>query len=588
MATSGSFNTAAYEGRYLQFSWSIPDGGQDIAGNKTKINWTLKGAGTGEAGYYLSGNFKVVIDGTTVYQSASRIQLYNGTVVASGSVTLSHSGDGTRSFSASAEAGIYYVDVNCRGSGSWSLPTIARASVLSYVGDITLGNKCNIKWVPKHKSFGYRMRFTLGYWTFLTEAIVPGTTAEYTYAGYVIPMEVAEQFTASKTGTMTVALYTYTDSTCSTQIGSPSVGSFTVTVPQSAAPIAAMALAPVNSLGSPFNTLYIQGKTRVQADFSGSKAQYEAGIKSYSLAVAGAVDSTSPYQSNLLGASGSVTVKGTVTDSRGYSSVIAKTVDVIQYSSPAVIPYTGESKVICARCDANGKLDPSGTYLRVKAGRKYSKVESGGAQKNFCTLGYRYAVTGGSYPSAFSTLIGKDASSADTIDTILNLGLAVTSSYSVQLCVTDDVGESSTITFAIPSEQVTFMLKQGGKGAAFGKYAEEDDLLDVAWNLKAHKGVNGAYIKSFRVYGTDYVNIQTKYSDFSGAGNNRQTIFMFGADNHILINGIITVNNSGSATWTGSGDVTTEAVDGGIIKITLPTAAYDYMVAISPEYFEII
>lgn len=123
MASSGSFNTNAYSNRYLTFSWSVAS--QSVANNQTTINWSLKGAGSA-SGFYISGNFKVVIDGSTVYSSATRIDLYNGTTVASGTYTFTHNNAGAKSFSASAEAGIYTVAVNCRGSGSWDLPTIPR------------------------------------------------------------------------------------------------------------------------------------------------------------------------------------------------------------------------------------------------------------------------------------------------------------------------------------------------------------------------------------------------------------------------------------------------------------------------------
>ena len=124
MASSGSFNTSGYSSRYLNFSWSVAS--QNIANNQTTISWTLKGAGGPTNNYFKAGNFAVVIDGAVVYSSATRINLYNGTVVASGSYTITHNADGNRSFSASAEAGIYTVAVNCSGSGSWALPQIPR------------------------------------------------------------------------------------------------------------------------------------------------------------------------------------------------------------------------------------------------------------------------------------------------------------------------------------------------------------------------------------------------------------------------------------------------------------------------------
>ena len=126
---SGSFNTSGYSSRYLNFSWSVAS--QNIANNQTTINWTLKGAGGPTNNYFMSGNFQVVIDGAVVYSSATRIKLFNGTVVASGSYTITHNADGNRSFSASAQAGIYYVAVNCSGSGSWALPQIPRQANLT-------------------------------------------------------------------------------------------------------------------------------------------------------------------------------------------------------------------------------------------------------------------------------------------------------------------------------------------------------------------------------------------------------------------------------------------------------------------------
>ena len=98
MALSGSFNTTAYKGRYLTFSWTAT---QNVAANTSTLSWKLVGAGTG-SGYYMAGNFKVVIAGETVYSSTTRIELRVGTVVASGTKTITHNTDGTKAFSASA------------------------------------------------------------------------------------------------------------------------------------------------------------------------------------------------------------------------------------------------------------------------------------------------------------------------------------------------------------------------------------------------------------------------------------------------------------------------------------------------------
>ena len=123
MASSGSFQTNSYSDRSIQFNWWVQS--QSIAGNYTVIGWNLVGSGS-YTGWVTSGNFYASIEGSQVYSSSTRIKLYQGTTIASGSFTIYHNSNGTRSFSAYAQAGIYTIAVNCTGSGSWDLPTIPR------------------------------------------------------------------------------------------------------------------------------------------------------------------------------------------------------------------------------------------------------------------------------------------------------------------------------------------------------------------------------------------------------------------------------------------------------------------------------
>lgn len=128
-ASSGSFTTTSCEGRSLTFNWNVRS--QNVANNQTTINWSLVGSGSYTEGWVTCGNFKVKIDGKQVYYSANRVNVYSGTVVASGTYTFTHDNSGNKSFTASAEAGIYYVAVNCSGSGNWSLPSISRNATIT-------------------------------------------------------------------------------------------------------------------------------------------------------------------------------------------------------------------------------------------------------------------------------------------------------------------------------------------------------------------------------------------------------------------------------------------------------------------------
>ena len=146
---SGSFNTTAYKNRYLTFSWTAT---QDTSKNQSTIEWWLKGAGSA-SGYYMSGNFKVVIAGETVFTDSNRRELRNGTEVAHGYKTITHNTNGSKSFSASAEAGVYTYAVNCSGSGSWDLKDIPRGATITSAPNfndeqnpsITISNPANAK-----------------------------------------------------------------------------------------------------------------------------------------------------------------------------------------------------------------------------------------------------------------------------------------------------------------------------------------------------------------------------------------------------------------------------------------------------------
>lgn len=178
--SSGSFNTTSAEGRYLTFNWSVDN--TSIANNYKEIYWSLVGAGT--SGYVTCGNFKVVIDGETVYSSSTRINVYVGTVIASGKKKLYHSNTGTKSFSARVEAGIFDVAVNCSGSGSWELPTIPRYANItnftvtqrdetSVLFNFTTDSNCDYVWYSTDNG---------ATWNNLQNSnIVSGLTANTTY-----------------------------------------------------------------------------------------------------------------------------------------------------------------------------------------------------------------------------------------------------------------------------------------------------------------------------------------------------------------------------------------------------------------------
>lgn len=431
-----------------------------------------------------TGSFSITIAG--VKKSATKtMSITNASwaLAMEATVTVSHDADGGKDITISAAGSIPDTTLSSTScSDTVSLDTIPRASSITSAGAVTLGKACSVKWTPLSKSFRYKLKFVLGDWSYTTGAISPNTTSAYTYSGYTIPLAVANQLPEAKTGTMTVYLYTYSNSGATTQVGSASSKTFTVTVPPNSStnPTVSMSLSSVNTLGTSFASLYIQGLTKVKASFTG-EGKYNADISSYKMTVHGK-SYASPYQSDYLSQSGTVTVTGRATDTRGYYTDVPKDITVIPYAKPEILPASGTAAIVCARCDKDGNLTASGTYLKIKARRSYSKVTSGGVQKNFCEIRYRYRTESAASFSSWVTLLAKSSTASDTVDStpLANIVSSVKTTYVVEIGVVDDIGKTASVTMVVPTDNVTVHLRKGGKAIGIGKYAEEDGVVDVA------------------------------------------------------------------------------------------------------------
>lgn len=363
--------------------------------------------------------------------------------------------------------------------GYADLDTIPRAATISTASNVTLNSPCGVSWTPKAKAHRYKLKFALGSWSYTTTAIHPNKTTAYTYTGYTIPYEVANQLPNARVGTMTVTLYTYSDSNATTQIGSASSKTFTVTVPDNTTtkPTVSMTLTPVGSLPSAFAGLYIQGLTKVKATLS-AEGKYGASIASYLMRVDGVyLDADDAFTSSYFAIAGSRTVYGYATDKRGHTGEKLEPITVIPYSGPKL------ENTSAVRCDQDGNESESGTYLKITATRNYSPIRVDAKQKNFCKIMYRYS-NGLTY-SDWVTILDRDSLDSDSVTTgaLLNGGLSLESSYTVQLRAIDDIGKYTDTAIVIPTDKV-YWHRDGARNAlGLGKYNERDNALDSAWDF---------------------------------------------------------------------------------------------------------
>ncbi len=338
-------------------------------------------------------------------------------------------------------------------------------------------------------------------------------------------IELAKQIPSTPTGYGSVYCITYQNGV---QIGEVQSVPITLTVPNNTEtqPSVSMTLSPVSSLSAPFNALYIQGLTKVDAELYAT-GKYGATIKTYQMVVGGSTYGA-PHTSGYLTQSGKVTVTGEATDTRDIGGKTEKTISVIPYAKPTVGPAKGQADVVCARCDKDGNFSDSGTYLRIIAKRTYWPVTSDGVQNNFCKIQYR--CDGGRWKD----ILARDAS-GDEVDTgpISDVVSSPTTSYTIEIGVVDDIGNTHSVTKTVPTERVDFHLRKGGKGAAFGEYAEKENELSVAesWTLNIKGRVIGKIFDSIYPVGSIYMSVSEAdpAALFGGTWERIQDRFLLGA-----------------------------------------------------------
>ena len=437
-------------------------------------------------------SFNLNINGSNVSGTAYASVLLDWVLVGTHKVSsIDHDGDGSKSItisgSVSGPAGTGFAGHTTSGSGTATFDRIARASTILSAANVTLGGFSNVKWYPLSTAFRYKLKFSLGNWSSWTGVIHPNTTLAYTNMT-PIPLEVANQIPNSRTGTMTVTLYTYSDSAGTVQVGSADSEVFTVTVPDNndTKPAVSMTLTPVSSLPSAFSGLYIQGKTRVSVTISAT-GKYNAKISSYYGNVGGKSYGGDKFTSDALQNPGAVSIHGYAVDSRELPGSTSQQIQVIEYSKPLVIPIGGENAILCYRSDGNGKRTGSSTSVWIKAARSYHKVIASGSQKNFCALQWRRKLSTEEWNDSihqWSDLIAKSSLATDEYSGLLSgVVFDLQKSYTIQIRAIDDIGEHDPKTLEVPTRDVALHLGKGGKNVSVGSYCDysEDYTFYSAW-----------------------------------------------------------------------------------------------------------
>lgn len=505
MASSGSITTNEKEGRSITLSWTLSS--QSIEKNTSTIAWTLKGSGSSGGGsWVMSGAFKAVINGNTVYSSDTRIQLKKDQVIASGSTTIAHNADGTKSFSLSCQAGVYTYAVSVTASGTHTLNTIPRASSVSAT-NVNMGSTTKIAISRASSSFTHTLTYKFGS---STGTIVSKTTS--TSVSWTPAMSLANQIPKAVSGSCTI--------TCDTYSGSTKVGSktctLTLTVPATVKPtITSLGVTRVDGTVPTDWGIYVQSKSKATLTINGAAGSYGSTISSYSISGGGFSSTESSFTTGFLTTSGTITFTAKVTDSRGRVSD-AKTVSisVVAYAAPSFTDYLSQ------RAISDGTANDDGTYIRSIISYSYSTCEN----KNTVTRATYYK------KSSASTWTNANKSFSSGTAFVFGGGaISTESSYDVKYTITDAF-TTVTIYDTVSTAAVLMDFKAGGKGIAIGKVAEKDNVVEIAnnWELEIHGKKLIDYIYPI---GSIYmsVNATSPANLFGGSWTQLKDRFLLGA-----------------------------------------------------------
>ena len=461
-----TIKTSTVYDSYFWVKWE--SGGQDVSANKTAINWSC-GVTPGHKFYSNAVKMSAVsIGGVTVYAGGtySNITDYKEHTFASGTLEVSHNADGSKTLTVSAFSGQVWKDSGyltaTAAAQSFQLAAIPRATE-PVMGAATMGEAVRISLPRASSAFTHTLSYVFG--------AASGTIAENagTEVQWTVPESLAAQIPDSSVGTGTLTCRTYNGGTL---VGTKTA-TFTATVPQSMKPALTNGWAAVSydNSGTKASGIaaWVQGYSKAKAVFNGSKVTCKqgAGIAKYAVTYLGKTVEESPYRTETISTT-SATVRCTVTDSRGLTAWEDVTVELESYAPPMLVGTA------LYRADGEGAAADSGAHIAGLATAKFSSI--GG--RNTATIKGYWKSVGGSYGEGVTLPFGAVGLVTGDVE------IAGDRSYTAKIVVTDSLGNSTEFEENIPTEQVAFHLKEGGQGAAFGKAAEQDELLDVAWDAR--------------------------------------------------------------------------------------------------------
>ena len=349
MALSGSFNTSKYNNTIgLKLSWT---GTQSVANNTTTINWTLTSNGGSTGDWWYAAPITVTIAGKTVLSVKSRFKLYGGgKYKKTGSLTVTHNEDGSKTVSMSVKAAIYSASVNCTGSASYTLNKINRYALITATENftdegsptITFSNPAGVEMVTNLKA---RIKWTTTEAGQQVEHATPfENIPEADWAGGQHTFNISNEDRASMRSaspTANTLAVTYDLQSTMQETDYHDTKAATMEIINAAPTPGAVSFREMNdavfAITGNRQTI-VQQKSTLRIHTEAATAKKAASIVSYNLNINGndyTPDSSGNVEFIQPDVSGTYTATVTVTDSRGNTATASVDITILQWTPPA-------------------------------------------------------------------------------------------------------------------------------------------------------------------------------------------------------------------------------------------------------------
>ena len=336
-----------------------------------------------------------------------------------------------------------------------SKPTLSSSAV-------DMGESITISTNRQNSNATHTLRYSFGS---VSEEIAADVTDSYTWTP---PLTLAEQIPNATSGRGTLYCDTYVDGKFIATVTCP----FTLNVPASIVPVISEVSVSeaVAGIADRFGG-YLRTRSKLSVSITASGTQGST-ISAYRTTLDGVTYTDSAFISNMLNTAGDIVLTTTITDSRGRSAMVSRTITVLDYSPPSLSVFTAE------RCSSNGtSVQTDGSNVRITA--KANAASVAGKNSMTCTVSFRPS---GTETWTVSTTLTHVNYAVEATNLLLEQTFDALHSYDIKIGIQDAFYTVEQVV-SVGTKQVMMDFYRDGSGIAFGKAAETPGEVEFGWPL---------------------------------------------------------------------------------------------------------